>query len=113
MAESGVELTVAIRDTQVIGYLLLVLGEAAEVRQIYVRPTYFGAGVGDGLMRAALSRVAGSSVWLGTSKQNARAIAFYRRHGFVIASERTFWVAGVPNDDWVMRRERDVAIPSG
>ena len=113
VAEAGVELTVAIDGPdRVVGYLLLVsAAEEPEVRQVYVRPTHFGTGVADGLMRHALMRAGDRAVWLGTSKQNVRAIAFYRRHGFEIAGERTFWVAGVSNDDWVMRREPRAAPP--
>lgn len=102
-----------------IGYLALAIGAPAEVlpgtppvelKQIYVRPEYHGSGLADELMAWAVQRSAAlgsSGLWLGTSKANARAIAFYQRHGFRIAGERVFLVSDLPNDDWVLVRLPD------
>ena len=76
-----------------------------ELRQIYVRTQYHGSGRADDLMRLAVRRAAErglAGVFLGTSKVNARAIAFYQRHGFQITGERVFLVGEAPNDDWIM-----------
>jgi ribosomal protein S18 acetylase RimI-like enzyme len=78
-----------------------------ELRQIYVLGRYHGTGMAGELMAKAVD-VAGllgrAGLWLGTAKQNARAISFYRRHGFAVAGERIFHVGGAPNEDWVLVR---------
>lgn len=110
LAEGVHELTVATDDRgRAIGYLLLAEFDPGsnllELRQIYTLPDYFGSGLADRLLDAALVRAeqrGAAGVWLGTSKQNIRAIGFYRRRGFVVTGERVFWVGGVPNDDWLM-----------
>ena len=59
-------------------------------------------------MRAALDAapglVADRAVWLGTNGENARAQAFYRKHGFAVAGSRTYVVGGESHDDVVMVR---------
>ena len=116
MAETDRHFTVAAAGDRLIGYLLVVdrtdsppapASGMLEVRQIYVRPEYFGTGLADQLMQRAVDRaeeLGAPGLWLGTSQENARAVAFYRRHGFEVAGERTFWVGGLPNRDWVLAR---------
>jgi ribosomal protein S18 acetylase RimI-like enzyme len=115
LADAGLEYSVAVLPTgRVAGYLLLAAGPAPiggrpllEVRQIYVHPDLHGSGLADELLSLAAERAAAlglEGLWLGTSKVNARAIAFYRRHGFESRAERVFLVHGVPNEDWVMVR---------
>ena len=53
--------------------------------RIFVAPEHQGKGVAAGLMSQAFAYArarAHDVVWLGTSKDNARAIAFYRKSGF-------------------------------
>ena len=53
--------------------------------RIFVHPEYQGTGVASGLLSQALAHARENGhdvVWLGTSEDNARAIAFYRRNGF-------------------------------
>jgi ribosomal protein S18 acetylase RimI-like enzyme len=68
-----------------------------------------GTGVASDLMRAALdgarSRFQATSVWLGTNNDNARAQAFYGKHGFRVVGQRTFSVGGQMHDDVVMQHE--------
>lgn len=102
-----------------VGYLALSTADSAdivagqrllELKQIYVRTDYQGTGLADELMALAIARASElgfAGVWLGTSKVNARAIAFYRRHGFTIAGDRVFLVSDLPNDDWVLVRLAD------
>jgi GNAT superfamily N-acetyltransferase len=59
--------------------------EVAELVALYVDPARWGAGAGGALMRAALDRLGElgypeAALW--TFKQNGRATAFYRRHGW-------------------------------
>ncbi|AEG44913.1 ribosomal protein S18 acetylase RimI-like enzyme [Isoptericola variabilis J7] len=114
----------------VLGYALVVLGmpdgeaEAAvlrdvvgsgpyaELSKIYVHPRAQGTGVAGALMEGAVAAAGGLAaraghptprpLWLGTNGQNARAQAFYRRHGFTVVGRRTYVVGGVEHDDVVM-----------
>ena len=76
-----------------LGYLALQLQAhpAVESRnpvqlwQIYVVPDFHGTGIAAGLFAAALEyarRHSHDVIWLGVSEHNARAVAFYRKHGF-------------------------------
>ena len=59
---------------------------AAEVKRLYVRPSYRRAGVADALMRAleSYARAAKiSALYLDTKDDLAAAIAFYERRGYV------------------------------
>lgn len=84
---------VARSDGATLGYLLLQRAAHAAIAadhplqlwQIYVVPAAHGAGVAAQLMQAALAHARAGRhdvVWLGVSAHNARAIAFYRKHGF-------------------------------
>lgn len=97
-----------------IGYVMTVAGEAPEgwdaastleIRRIYLAAGWHGSGVGRDLMARAVEFArdgAYAAVWLGTSRENDRAIRFYLRQGFRIVGERTFMVADVPNRDHVL-----------
>jgi diamine N-acetyltransferase len=105
-----------------VGYALLVRGvpddadivavvgddPTVELSKIYVHPAAQGTGVASDLMQAALdaapSLVPDEAVWLGTNGENARAQAFYRKHGFAFAGTRTYVVGGEAHDDVVMVR---------
>jgi ribosomal protein S18 acetylase RimI-like enzyme len=53
--------------------------------QIYVLPSFHGVDIAANLMSAALDHARQHQhdvVWLGVSEHNARAIAFYQKHGF-------------------------------
>jgi ribosomal protein S18 acetylase RimI-like enzyme len=59
--------------------------EAAELVAMYVDPEHWRQGAGEALMRAAMERLSGlpyTEAVLWTFKENARAIAFYERHGW-------------------------------
>ncbi|MDN4477763.1 GNAT family N-acetyltransferase [Demequina sp. SYSU T00039] len=79
-----------------------------ELSKIYVRAEAQGGGLAGALMEAAVaaSREAHGAgpFWLGTNADNARAQAFYRRHGFATVGARTFLVGGRPESDVVMLR---------
>ncbi|MFE4465934.1 GNAT family N-acetyltransferase [Oerskovia sp. NPDC056781] len=108
-----------------VGYALLVRGvpddadivavvgdePTVELSKIYVHPSSQGTGVASDLLRAALDAapalVPDRAVWLGTNGENARAQAFYRKHGFSFAGTRTYVVGGEAHDDVVMVRPLD------
>ena len=115
-------------DPRLLGYTMLVGGEPADAdaaRAVTARPTIefskvyvlaesHGTGAGAALMRASLdaARAAGAATaWLGVNEENARAIAFYERHGFAKVGEKHFVVGGRVEDDWVMEHPL-AAVPS-
>ncbi|WP_240930580.1 N-acetyltransferase [Isoptericola sp. BMS4] len=88
-------------------------GPYAELSKIYVHPGAQGSGVAGALMDASVAAAAalavdhghpGAPLWLGTNGENARAQAFYRKHGFDVVGRRTYEVGGVQHDDVVMLR---------
>ena len=99
-----------------VGYLVLMpatLPEEAphandlEVQRIYVLSRYHGAGVGHALMSCALAegaRRGARALVLGVLKRNTRALAFYRRQGFIETGTRVFQVGSARFDDFVLSR---------
>ena len=64
-----------------------------ELKRIYLFSRFHGSGIGPELMQAALdeARTRGAKrVLLGVHPDNARALAFYRRNGFVQVGTRPF-----------------------
>ena len=69
--------------------------ETIELRRIYVLATAQGSGLGAALMERAIAdarAIGRTRLALGVHPGNARARAFYERHGFRIVGERTFEV---------------------
>ena len=58
-----------------------------ELWALYTAPDHWGTGLGEALLDAVLPREAGPAC-LWTLEANARAQAFYRRHGFVVDGGR-------------------------
>ncbi len=85
-------------------------GEAVELSKIYVHPAAQGTGVASVLMTATTGAAARLGpdlpVWLGTNGLNARAQAFYRKHGFDVVGGRTYVVGGETHSDVVMALPR-------
>lgn len=64
-----------------------------EIQRFYVDRPWHGQGIAHTFMSAclqALAERACDTVWLGVWEHNPRAIAFYRRHGFVEVGEHCF-----------------------
>jgi diamine N-acetyltransferase len=80
------------------------------LNRLYVAPAAQGSGVGGALLDRAL-REAGAKgqdvLWLSVWEHNHRAIAVYRRWGFVDVGEIAFDLAGEPQSDRVL------ALPCG
>jgi len=79
----------------------------AEIQRIYVAGSWHGRGVAQALMAEAL-RLAedggADAVWLGVWERNPRAIAFYRKLGFVENGDHVFQMGDDPQRDIVMVR---------
>jgi diamine N-acetyltransferase len=78
-----------------------------ELVRIYAGKTYIGQGIGPALMQACLdaARKRGcDTMWLGVWERNPRAIAFYRKWGFVEVGTQTFQLGSDLQTDVVMQR---------
>jgi ribosomal protein S18 acetylase RimI-like enzyme len=81
-AERATEITVAVVDGTIAGFVIVV---ADEIEQVYVAMPYRGTGVADVLMREAEQQVRAhghSKGWLAVVTGNTRARAFYERAGW-------------------------------
>jgi diamine N-acetyltransferase len=93
-------------------YVREVPGAVLELARIYARPDWIGQGVGRMLMgacmREAVRRDVGTirlTVWT----ENARAIAFYRRMGFVEVGREPFQLGSEAQVDLILERP----VPAG
>ncbi|WP_066582268.1 GNAT family N-acetyltransferase [Cellulomonas timonensis] len=111
----------ALGTSEPVGYTMLVDGEPGdadvraaitlrptiELSKCYVLPGHHGQGVASELMAASLQagRERGAvGMWLGVNQLNARAQAFYRRHGFERVGVKRFQVGDRLEDDFVLER---------
>jgi ribosomal protein S18 acetylase RimI-like enzyme len=79
-----------------------------ELRRIYALSRTHGQGLGPALMERAMkdARALGRTrMLIGVLGRNARARAFYERHGFTLAGERRFLVGSSWFDDVVYVRD--------
>ena len=80
---------------------------AGEIQRLYVAGDWQGKGVAQQLMDACLEALRGRGsdvVWLGVWERNPRAIAFYRKFGFVEVGDHVFPLGSDPQRDIVMAR---------
>jgi diamine N-acetyltransferase len=79
----------------------------AEIARLYVDRRWHGRGLAHQLMSGLLSAAAAGgadTVWLGVWEHNPRAIAFYRKHGFVEVGSHVFRLGRDPQRDLLMAR---------
>ena len=85
-----------------------VTGEApVELARFYVDRAWHGRGVAQRLMRHVLDAAArdgAGTLWLGVWERNPRAIAFYRKHGFVDVGSHSFVLGRDVQTDRIMQR---------
>ena len=116
-------LLVADLDGECAGYALMRDCDPDEVpgtgalRQLYVRPPFHLRGVGRALTATVFSTAAKRGwgrIRLTVSKENGRAVAFYRKIGFAVVGETQFEVGSEVHEDFVMTMniERSAAPPS-
>lgn len=78
-----------------------------EIQRLYVVSDCHGTGVAHDLMNACVDEIRGHRsdvVWLGVWERNPRAIAFYRKLGFLEVGEHVFSLGSDPQRDIVMAR---------
>ena len=104
------------RESNPVGYAMLREGEAPEavgdasvieIARLYSFKPWIGSGVGAALMRHCLDVAASRgrrTIWLAVWEHNPRAVAFYRRWGFVDVGAKSFQLGADLQTDRVMAR---------
>ncbi|MGP1528981.1 MAG: N-acetyltransferase family protein [Treponema sp.] len=107
-------------DNQIIGYAQINWdktfdgiydGPQAEIQRIYIEKDWHGTGAAQELMRAILDMVRQHKiqhVWLGVWEQNPRAMAFYKKFGFMEAGEHVFLLGSDPQRDIILYKILEV-----
>lgn len=100
----------------VVGYALVAVSSPPaciggahpiELLRLYVDRGWFGTGLAHALMAAAEDEArgrGGDTLWLGVWERNPRAIAFYRKCGFVDVGSHVFRLGDDPQTDRVMQK---------
>ena len=81
-----------------------------EIARLYADERWHGHGVGGALMSACVTQArdwSGDVAWLGVWDANARAIAFYQKHGFRIVGAQSFLLGTDVQSDHLMARPLD------
>jgi len=107
----------AIDNEIIIGYLKINTGSAQtenkdtnafEIERIYVDQAYLGKKIGQLLFEKAidLAKVKKASyVWLGVWEENHRALAFYKKNGFIPFDKHIFKLGNDEQTDIMMKLE--------
>lgn len=85
----------------------VVAARPGEISRFYLRADWHGRGLAQRLMQACLDALLARQsdvAWLGVWEHNPRAIAFYRKFGFVTVGEHRFQLGSDPQRDLVMQR---------
>jgi putative acetyltransferase len=90
----AVTITVAEANGQLIGFVTVDPG-TFDLDQIVVAPETWGMGVATALIAQA-KLISPAGLDLHVNKDNARAIGFYEKHGFVVSGEAFNWRSGAP-----------------
>jgi putative acetyltransferase len=87
-------ITVAEMNGQMVGFVT-VDPVSLDLDQIVVASEAWGSGVAS-ILLAEAKRISPRGLDLHVNKDNARAIRFYEKHGFVICGEAMNWRSGAP-----------------
>ena len=87
-------ITVAEADAKMVGFVTVDVS-TFDLDQIVVAPEAWGMGIATALMAEA-KRISPAGLDLHVNTDNARAISFYEKHGFVISGEAINWRSGAP-----------------
>lgn len=102
-------------DSDIVGYLKLNLGpsqtelkddNALEIERIYVIKAFHGKNVGQLLYEKAIETAKQTNVnyvWLGVWEENARAIQFYTKNGFIAFDKHIFILGDEEQTDIMMK----------
>jgi diamine N-acetyltransferase len=78
-----------------------------EIQRLYVAKSWHGKGIAQDLMSACIEEMEkrdSDVVWLGVWERNPRAIAFYRKFGFLEVGDHVFPLGRDPQRDIIMAR---------
>ena len=113
----GITTTLAEVEGEFAGYSMIRLGgeesgqvtgtQPVELQRLYVGSTWKGLGVAQALMReveACARRQGGQTLWLGVWERNHRAIAFYRKCGFIDIGTHEFRLGNDVQTDRLMSK---------
>ena len=115
LSNTNSEFYFALEEDTVIGYLKLNFGEsqtelkddkALEIERIYVLKEFHGKKVGQLLYDKAIqvaNQTKSDYVWLGVWEENPRAIAFYKKNGFVEFDKHIFRLGNDEQTDIMMK----------
>jgi ribosomal protein S18 acetylase RimI-like enzyme len=104
ICDSGMFTSIAEFDHQLVGYSQIHRKEAPgfelgehplELRRFYVDKPWQGTGLAQKLMEATMvvaKGFGGSAIWLSVWEENQRAIAFYKKSGFLDIGTKDFWL---------------------
>jgi len=104
-------------EHEIVGYLKINVGNAQtepqepgalEIERIYVRKDFHGKKVGQLLYQQAVEIAKekdATYIWLGVWEENHRAVAFYKKNGFVEFGKHTFKLGADEQIDLMMRLE--------
>lgn len=82
-------------------------GTPMELARFYVSPEFHGNGVSQQMLDMVLAHAelqGAPAMWLSVWKENARAIAFYRKRGFETIGEGNFLMGEDLQEDFIMER---------
>jgi ribosomal protein S18 acetylase RimI-like enzyme len=92
-----------------------VTGDApGEIQRFYLDKDFHGSGLAAALMQACFAHLyaqGARTAWLGVWERNARAIAFYRRLGFLEKGEQRFLLGTDLQRDLVLARPLTPPLP--
>ena len=79
---------------------------AMEIERIYVAREYQGKQIGAWMLneiKSIAKKFHKEFIWLGVWEHNPKAIAFYKRHGFVKFGEHPYYIGKDKQTDWLLR----------
>ncbi|UOQ46809.1 GNAT family N-acetyltransferase [Gracilibacillus caseinilyticus] len=103
-------------NQEVAGYLKVNTNEAQsekmsnislEIERIYIKNQYQKHGLGKSLLDKAIDIAVERNkdvIWLGVWEKNERAIAFYKKMGFIQTSEHSFYMGDEEQTDLIMTK---------
>ena len=85
----------------------LTTSKPVKLDRLYIQPTEQGGGLAALLLQDAeeeAKKRGYNGLWLGVWENNARAIRFYEKMGFVRRGEHFFWLGESKRRDWTMEK---------
>ena len=103
-------------NNDIIGYLKINFGfsqtelrgnKALEIERIYVLKAYQGKNIGQKLYEKAIEIAIQKNldyIWLGVWEENEKAVAFYKKNGFIEFDKHIFYLGNDKQTDLMMRK---------